>query len=797
MNEFVAKNGLIVQGNIQATGSIVATSITASMSGTSSNATSASYALTSSYAANSSGGSGTTLTTGSTYQITSSFAVSSSFSKNAPLRMNPVAGSPGLFNNTASVAGQLGVQIDNVSIPSLLVSTTTNPGDFSHGFIIPGGIATVGQTTHNNPWSTGSLMDNISTTYWFLNGSPSGQAASGDSLFTVFNWSTNSLNSGAGLGCAVHSGSGDVTDVVGCAFNHVPNNRVPGLIPGNAMLVFNRDTKNMKGLAICSPSLGGFDAGNYSLLYADLVNGNLRIPRWLTASFQPSDLGWADTLTAYPANGNVVISQSLYVGNLTVTGSVNLTGSFFGTSSYAVTASALNYPVSISLAPTSGNNYTIDLNNQYYSITSSTDLVFASSSNGKAVKSSVVYVAPATASRNLTFNSNWVFLGQITPIVLFSGSNAILSLTTFGSGEPNVIAVWGSYASTASINTLSSSYAVTSSFSIRNVNSDTSSYISGSTGILNNFTSSTILLTNSSSYSQEILSSINNYSEINIQNLNSGNSASTDLIATNNSGSINGNSYYVNLGINNSNYTGSIGSINDSYLFSTASNANFYIGNASPTGSLYIFAGGTSNSSSISITNGTASFNSPNTIFGGQIQAPYDGGTGKASIWGAGRITIGANAAINQTGYFIFENSGLHPANDGQDSSYVGTSSKRWQDIYGVTLHGTNVFSTNISCSIITASLINATSSYANTSSYTTCYRAGQQAIGNLATTQIITFSSILPTTNYAVSIGFDTALGAAVSPAATGKTTGGFTASLSAGIAGGANLDYLAIINL
>ncbi len=72
-------------------------------------------------------------------------------------------------------------------------------------------------------------------------------------------------------------------------------------------------------------------------------------------------------------------------------------------------------------------------------------------------------------------------------------------------------------------------------------------------------------------------------------------------------------------------------------------------------------------------------------------------------------------------------------------------------------------------------------------------YRAGTTNIGNLATTLLVTFTSPLSSANYAVGITFDTTLGAAVSAAATSKTANGFTISLSAGIAGGANLDYTA----
>lgn len=72
-------------------------------------------------------------------------------------------------------------------------------------------------------------------------------------------------------------------------------------------------------------------------------------------------------------------------------------------------------------------------------------------------------------------------------------------------------------------------------------------------------------------------------------------------------------------------------------------------------------------------------------------------------------------------------------------------------------------------------------------------YRSGTTNIGNLATSILVTFTSALANTNYAVAIGLDSTLGAAVTPAATLKTVNGFTLTLSAGIAGGATLDYMA----
>lgn len=81
-----------------------------------------------------------------------------------------------------------------------------------------------------------------------------------------------------------------------------------------------------------------------------------------------------------------------------------------------------------------------------------------------------------------------------------------------------------------------------------------------------------------------------------------------------------------------------------------------------------------------------------------------------------------------------------------------------------------------------------------------TVYRAGQQAIASLSTSQAVTFSSPLSPslgTNYAVSVTADGTLAAAVGFGITSKTTNGFTITLSGGVTGGVTVDYHVLPNL
>lgn len=146
---------------------------------------------------------------------------------------------------------------------------------------------------------------------------------------------------------------------------------------------------------------------------------------------------------------------------------------------------------------------------------------------------------------------------------------------------------------------------------------------------------------------------------------------------------------------------------------------------------------------------------------------------------GTGNIDLTCdNADINFFANNIISNAGdivINPTNGG------AVRSNKYQNFNGTPFVPTSSISASFST----------TASYVNLP-----YRAGQQSIGNLSTSQIINFSSPFTTSSYAVSLTADSTLGAAISFAAIGKTNAGFTASLSSGIAGGVTVDYIAYLN-
>ncbi len=109
-------------------------------------------------------------------------------------------------------------------------------------------------------------------------------------------------------------------------------------------------------------------------------------------------------------------------------------------------------------------------------------------------------------------------------------------------------------------------------------------------------------VTGSDAFPLQVTNNLNNESEIRNTNTNAGNTGSSDMICYNDLGSAASYQgiYEVDLGINSSGYTyGFIGKANDAYLFNSGSqSSSFYIGNLDKTGSIYLWAGSSTNSGS-------------------------------------------------------------------------------------------------------------------------------------------------------------------------------------------------------
>jgi hypothetical protein len=209
---------------------------------------------------------------------------------------------------TPSFEGQLGVAYYGGKNPFFYFAKSTTVSDWKGIFSFPTGVAQIGSSTQ--------MGSPNSSAVWHLNGSTAGRVATGDSLVTVKNWSTNANNSGNGWNVAVmmvDTNTGFATEAESdnsLSFSHVPTNRIAGILPGNGMIVANYDPHHLKGFAICSPGISGYDSGNYSLAYFDYGFHAFRIPFWVAGKYQPSDSGWKDLLYADPLAGRIMIGTN-------------------------------------------------------------------------------------------------------------------------------------------------------------------------------------------------------------------------------------------------------------------------------------------------------------------------------------------------------------------------------------------------------------------------------------------------------------------------------------------------------
>lgn len=160
------------------------------------------------------------------------------------------------------------------------------------------------------------------------------------------------------------------------------------------------------------------------------------------------------------SHGNVTISTSS--GVLTWGGAAGTLGTG-GSVSAANGLTLLNSDASISFCsgsfvlnadgttvltvstPSAGTSYTIDLTKPSQTITTASQIDFTATSNKSANGNRTAYVrvaANAGGARALSFNASWVFLGVGAPTTIAANKVGILSLTSFGNAETDIVAAW-------------------------------------------------------------------------------------------------------------------------------------------------------------------------------------------------------------------------------------------------------------------------------------------------------------------------------------------------------------------
>jgi hypothetical protein len=246
-------------------------------------------------------------------------------------------------------------------------------------FNFPNGVSCFGQPNYPE------LNDDVARVFFHVNASEDGRTARGDSGLTIANWSGSPCNSGAGLLLAVMGADANdhaySKDEVGCSFNQVPSNRVAGLIPGDAMLVFNTDQVDMRGLYVASPGLHNLgDPGNYSTQYNDFVTDTWGVPYAVPGCYEKADKTYTlavGGITRLPTSGEsiyaigghryTVCSQSLSgsakSGTIVVTGRAgppssgsmtNVWGEGDATITYSASAQLNFFRSSLAVQPRTG-----------------------------------------------------------------------------------------------------------------------------------------------------------------------------------------------------------------------------------------------------------------------------------------------------------------------------------------------------------------------------------------------------------------------------------------------------------
>ena len=346
-----------------------------------------------------------------------------------------------------------------------------------------------------------------------------------------------------------------------------------------------------------------------------------------------------------PTQVPAIITGSTYP----ITASVALLAINAVTSSYELSSSFALVSLSSSISTTASYSFNASL---------ATSASYITSSNIRGTVISSSYAITASNALSASYVPN-LYPTNLSGYVLTSSFN---SYTSSNNSIVNSLVnatssyITNSQTSSMSVATASfaaiantSSYALSASWSPDN-DTGSGSYVSGSNSFISNLSGSKVYLSGSSINDPiTIISNINDYSELFMQNQSRGISASTDLTITNDLG--NSNSGFVDIGINSSTYSASfVGNANDAYMFSITS-GSLFIGNASLQGSVNLFAGGYTNTASLTLTSaskvGIGTLNPVNTL---DVVGNISASVITASLFlGTASVALSASYLINSS----------------------------------------------------------------------------------------------------------------------------------------------------
>jgi hypothetical protein len=176
----------------------------------------------------------------------------------------------------------------------------------------------------------------------------------------------------------------------------------------------------------------------------------------LTSSTASITIGTIPTLTAGTTtstaanitNGTIqtLTSSTATITGGTFSGAINSTsGTVANLTSSTTTISDIatgkNFAINVGTLATASGTQDLDFTSQGYLTHLITGNITYTASNYSAGKSLTVRITSDGTARNLTFPTNWTFIGA-KPTSIAAGKIAILSITSFGTTEANTVAAY-------------------------------------------------------------------------------------------------------------------------------------------------------------------------------------------------------------------------------------------------------------------------------------------------------------------------------------------------------------------
>ena len=489
-NEFVARNGVIAQNNSIVSGSLIVTGgITGSLFGTSSNAVSSSYSLSSSYSVNSSNAVSASYSLSGSYVVSASYSLSGSFAQTASYALNvpatasyaitssyPISVSGSTIYSTGPTAGLGFSTNDSILLGSLAGFQSTNASQSIFLGLGAGYQATNGENSIFLGNNAGDTATNAKFSTFI--GSYAGAGSSNASYSTLIGYRAG-LNGGTSIGSNNIVIGTNITLPAGVqnAIN------LGGLIFGTGSYSdpnsspFSGTSNGKVGINQPNPQYGLDVSGSGNYTNGLVVTGSLIAPNITGSLFGTAS--WAqNALTA-----SYFITSSVTSASFATSASYSLSSSFAATASIATSATRAS-TVSISgistdaeysfpLILTGSSGPSIGLNNDTvsgFSYNPSTNLfkIFNLQGTGSLLGTSSYASQALSSSFSTTAATASYFLTSSVTSASFSTSASYALSSSFATSA--------SYALSSSFAT-SASYSLSSSFATQAANATTASYI--------------------------------------------------------------------------------------------------------------------------------------------------------------------------------------------------------------------------------------------------------------------------------------------------------------------------------